>query len=183
MRWKRAASESALAALVALAAGAAQAAAFELPFWASPQARGDARLIALHEPPGCAAPIAIARVLHMPAAGDGALRADVAIEFGPGGEEIRRWPLPANSVVLGLAGKQLLVPWPQIGGRTVVVAIDPDGSLSLAGVFDLAVAAARLQPADCPAGEVLGMENPRCWTVRDALSGQERRLAYPRPCA
>lgn len=183
MRWKRAASESALAALVALAAGAAQAAAFELPFWASPHARGDARLIALHEPPGCPVPIAIARVLRMPAAGDGALRADVAIEIGPTGDEIRRWPLPANTAVLGLAGKQLLVPWPQIGGRTVVVAIDPDGGLSLAGAFDLAVAAARLQPTACPTAGVRGLEDPRCWTVRDALSGQERRLAYPRPCA
>lgn len=159
----------------------AQTAGFELPFWATPQTSGDSRVIALHEAPGCPAPIAIARVARMPAADEVSLRADFALEIGAQGEALARWPLPANTIVIGLQGEALLVPWPQVGGRALRVAIRPDGQLSLAGEFDPASAAAQARPAPCPS--TLKFKNAVCWRVRDAERQLERLLAYPRPCA
>jgi len=159
----------------------AQTVSFELPFWATPQTSGDRRVIALHEPPACAAPIAIARVARMPAADDAGLRADFALEVGVQGEVLARWPVPANTIVIGLQGEALLVPWPQVGGRALRVAIRPDGQLSLAGEFDPARAAAQARPAPCPSA--IAFKNAVCWRVQDAERGLERLLAYPRPCA
>lgn len=178
----RGASRRLLVGLALLGALAqAQAASFELPFWATRDTSGDARVVALHEPPGCPAPIAVARVERMPGIDDSALRTDVAIEFDAQGTELARWPLPVNAIVVGLAADRLIVPLPWLGGRPLLVAIRSQGQLSLAGEFDPATAASRARPEPCPMQP--GFQSKQCWRVLDSERGAERLLAYPRPCA
>ncbi len=187
MRWKRAASSAFVLVAPWLAALAQPAAPltpsrFELSFWATSNTTGDPRLVALHAPASCPTPIAIARVARMPPADDPALVTDPAQELGPEGTVLGSWRLPANAVVVGLNGDRLQLPLPYLGGRPALLAIHRDGSLALAGEFDPAQAAAQASPAACPSGSRVP-EHWRCWRLRDAASGRERLIAYPRPCA
>ena len=155
----------------------------ELLFWAGEGARGDPRVADVSSHCCCSGDVAVARVSQLPLPGAGGpLEPELAVELGETGEVLRRWPLPVDLIVAGVAGDRILVPLaPMLTAATDrAILISPDGAVAPTTVPPgLTTPALHVCPVIPDFGE---SEYLRCWEFRDLSSGQVWRLAFQGPC-
>lgn len=158
----------------------------DIALWLVPGAPRDGRVLELRQLAGCPQVQVLARVTRLPALDDPSLRPEPAVRLAPDGAVEQTWRLPANAVIVGRHGNTLLVAQPLRSGRVETLAIQPSGSMSLAGALDPARAARLVEPATCPAqvGAPAGFEAraQRCWQVRETPQGSPWLLMQPRAC-
>lgn len=158
----------------------------DIALWLVPGAPRDGRVLELRQLAGCPQVQVLARVTRLPALDDPSLRPEPAVRLAPDGAVEQTWRLPANAVIVGRQGNTLLVAQPLRSGRVETLAIQPSGSMSLAGALDPARAARLVEPATCPAqvGVPAGFEAraQRCWQVRETPQGSPWLLMQPRAC-
>lgn len=159
----------------------------DVALWLVPGAPRDGRVLELRQLAGCPQLQVLARVTRLPALDDPSLRPEPAVRLTSDGVVEQTWRLPANAVIVGRQGNTLLVAQPLRNGRVETLAIQPSGSMSLAGALDPARAARLVEPATCPTqiGMPAGLEarSPRCWQVRETPQGSPWLLMQPRACA
>lgn len=160
-----------------------------LPFWAGEGASEDPTVAAIFAEHPCG-PIAVAFVATVPAhPGKGGLEPELVVEIDDSGGTVRSWSIPADTIVDGVRGEELLVPqsFDGIVGRGedrapagVRLAVRPDGAYR---VEDAADGLPSPESAVCPTLSHWGESSyVRCWTFRDAADGTARTLAYQGPC-
>lgn len=158
----------------------------DIALWLVPGAPRDGRVLELRQLAGCSRLQVLARVTRLPALEDPSLRPEPAVRLAPDGAVEQTWRLPANAVIVGRQGNTLLVAQPLRSGRVETLAIQPAGSMSLAGALDPARAARLVEPATCPAqiGAPASFEAraPRCWQVRETPQGSPWLLMQPLAC-
>ena len=107
---------------------------------------------------------------------------ELALELDARGEIVSEWPLAVNSVVAGIDGDRLLVPfrfWPDQSTPIPALAITPSGDLSIVSVVP------QLDTETFPCPSITAFENSaylRCMILVDRSSNAERRIAYQLPC-
>jgi hypothetical protein len=158
-----------------------QSQSVELPFWAGPNARTDARTVRLIAHHACSGEIAIARVDRMPPATQkDPFEPERVLEYGSEGNVLRRWAMPVDSVIAAISDDSILVPSRDARLGAPAWAISTTGALKVATVpaeadFGHAV--------ECPRLALFGeSEYVRCFEFADLASKQIRRLAYQGPC-
>jgi hypothetical protein len=121
---------------------------------------------------------------------DRRLEPDIAFELDQTDAIINRWTLPANGLLNGIQGNELLVPYriysfvgtsdSATTNDTVYLAVSLDGHfrvLSWNNVYT------EPQEIDCPEiKDFAGSAFTKCSIFRDRLTGADRRFAYQRPC-
>ena len=153
-----------------------------LAFWAGPDAKRDKRVTAIEEHHACSGQRAYARVTRMPAPGSkGTLQPEVVVEFSPSGGVIGRWSLPVDEIVLGVRGKQIVVPHHSGSANDEsALFISLDRSLAVAprpNEMPKAVTTTCPRIAKFRQSAYL-----RCFEYVDLESKVIRRLAYQMPC-
>jgi hypothetical protein len=159
----------------------------DIALWLVPGLPHEGRVLELRQLAGCPQLQALARVTRVPALDDPALRPEPVLRLAAPAGAAQAWRLPANAVIVGRRGNELLVAHPERGGRLGSLAIQPSGAMSPAGALDPARAARLVEPAACPAESAVpasfGARAPRCWQVRETPDGVPWLLMQPRACA
>jgi hypothetical protein len=153
------------------------------PFWAGSGAQEDTRVREIRDHHACSGQIAYAEIDRLPALNSkGSLRPETVIEFDNQGKVLRRWPMPADAIVVAVSGNEILVPYTNPNARSadeMLLAIGPDRTFS-------PVPAPYLPeplPITCPALKgYKKSSNLRCLAFRDVRSKATRRIAYEGPC-
>jgi hypothetical protein len=97
-----------LIAVLASSLVAGKSRSFEFVFGAGKDAQKDSRFVQFFEGP-CGIPM-LARVQSIPPYDPHAsIQSEVVLELTPDGRELRRWPVPVNTVPKALAGDRLLI--------------------------------------------------------------------------
>jgi hypothetical protein len=109
------------------------------------------------------------------------LEPELVVELSAAGEIIRRWSMPVDVIVSGVAGDAIFVPLKPLMGSVSdeALRISPNGQFSIvrSPKFPEAV------PYTCPALQEFGdSAYLGCWEMRDMNSGSPRLLAFQGPC-
>ncbi len=153
----------------------------EVRVWAGPNAKADPRVVEIVEHYACSADVAVIRVDRLPPPRRGAaLEPELVVEFSQDGDVIRRWPIPVDSLVIGMLGERIVVPRSDARAGADALTIGEEGDLFV-------TAMARMpefgKPVPCPTLPEFGASAYlRCFEHRDIVSGQARRIAYNAPC-
>lgn len=153
-----------------------------LAFWAGPGAKRDKRVTAIEGHHACTGQLAYARVTRMPAPGSkGALQPEVAVELSPSGGVIGHWSLPVDEIVLGVRGKQIVVPYHSgLANDKSALFISLDRSLVVGPrPNEMPKPASTACPRIAEFGQSAYL---RCFEYVDIESKTTRRLAYQMPC-
>lgn len=147
-----------------------------LSFWPGPKAEAGQKI----EHP-CGESVE-AFVKAIPSPSDPVRQSEEVLELGPADEIIRRWWIPIDSTIVGLAGDELLITQ-AIGGEDkplVQLAVSPKGPFRAISLSNEAPGASITCPKNqgLPQSDSLG-----CWRFLDKLKGAERRVAYEAPCS
>lgn len=171
------------AALYLLTSSAIAAdAGISLAFWAGPGAKRDKRVTAIEGHHACSGQLAYARVTRMPAPGSkGALQPEVVVELSPSGGVIGHWSLPVDEIVLGVRGKQIVVPYHGASANDEsALFISLDQSLVVGSrPNEMPKPSATACPRIAEFGKSAYL---RCFEYEDLELKATRRLAYQMPC-
>jgi len=156
---------------------------FDIPFWLREGYSDDPRIVEVHPHCCCDGYIAIARITRMPEHDkEEALEPELVVELSDDGKILRRWSMPVNAIVAGIAGNDIIVPL-----RTFMqydnskgLRISPDGDFI---VCDLPPNIPEPESYICPdLPEFEGSAYLRCWSMRDIKNGTRRLIAFQGPC-
>src|SRR5262249_33791267 len=127
--------------------------AFEMSFWAGPDAKGDPRVVEVHPHCCCSGDVAVGGVVRMPpAAGDRALEAELGVEVSMAGDLARRWSIPVDCTVAAVSGGVLIVPCGEARPGARAFAISDSGEI---GMTTIPSRADFGKPTECPSLPVL----------------------------
>ena len=149
----------------------------QLQFGAGEGAKADPRVLKVFTHCCCGGDIATAQVSTIPPpGGKGPLLSELVLELTPKGEIQHRWPMPVDSVVIGVRGDQILV------------SLDADRSIFISPVGKIAVTSTpsplpERREYTCPElQDFKGSAYLQCFEFRDLVNGDTRRIAFEAPC-
>ena len=153
---------------------AAMARDFELPFWPTPGAERDSRVLRTEE--GACGNVVIAKVQVMPNPSKGdVLATDVVYELSAQSRALRRWHLPANALPVATAGEALV--FSQNRETYAVTTTGAIRTMSLARPLPASVEViCRLPKA------FKGSGYARCHLFPQVASEKKSTLAFQGPC-
>ena len=155
--------------------------AVTLRFWAKPGAKKDPRVISIQPHELCSGDLATSRVTEIPAPKvDKFLEPEIAFEIGPKGTVIHRWAIPAEFIVVGIRGNDLMLTPSSMDEPHRVLVISTNRSVHYE-------TARKALPAAKPSDQAYPSLNKelsghRVEFIPDQRSKANRVIAYPEPC-
>lgn len=182
MRTYLAVAGATLICLTLSSAGAQEKAktVYQIQLWAGPNAKADPRVVGIHDHHACDGKVAVAKVERMPAPAkkESALGPELVVELDKSGKVIRRWGMPVDSVVAGVAGDRIIVALSATAKQAL--SITSSGALALTRIPG---PASIIQRTQCPAIKAFGESGYlRCFEFQDLNSAEVRKIAYQAPC-
>lgn len=165
-----------IAAICLLTGGCQAASPVPLELRAGPGAAKDSRVSRIYEHDLCSGNIAIVRVKRLPTSDDQALHPDWAYELDKSGAVVRRWPIPVENEVIGIAGNSLFVA-PATSPEANWLTVELDGSYGASNFKG----PKSVERTACPAGYAKQPAD-RCFNVKDQSSQRLRLLSWAGPC-
>ena len=152
-----------------------------LRFWAKPGAKKDPRVISVQPHALCSGDLATSRVTEIPVPKlDKALEPEIAFEIGPKETIINRWAIPAEFIVVGIRGDDLILTPSSMDEPHRVLVISKARRVHYETVRK-ALPASMPSTQDYPSlNKVLSGNHVECFP--DQRSKSIRVIAYPEPC-